>query len=431
MPDCLYDFQRSLVEWATRKGRAAVFADCGLGKTFVQLTWAENVARKTGGRVLILTPLAVSFQTVTEGAKIGVDVQHRRDQIHKGDRIVVTNYERLCHFNADDFDGVVCDESSILKNFDGSTRQAITDFMRKRPYRLLCTATAAPNDYIELGTSSEALGEMGFVDMLSHFFKKVENTTTRRDEHQGCNYRFRGHAERDFWRWVCSWARAMRKPSDLGFDDGPFNLPKLTVNSSIVKANTLAPGMLFEMPAQDLREQRDELKRTVHERCEKVAAIINAHDRPAVAWCHLNQEGHMLEKMIKGAVEIEGADSEEKKEDIFSRFAKGAIRVVVTKPKIAGFGLNWQHCSDVAYFPSHSYEQYYQAVRRSWRFGQKRTVHVSLISTEGQAEVLGNLQRKADAAGQMFDQLVAMMRNELRIERANPYTKKSEVPTWL
>jgi hypothetical protein len=343
----------------------------------------------------------------------------------------VTNYERLAHFNADDFSGVVCDESSILKNFDGSTRQAITDFMRKRPYRLLCTATAAPNDYIELGTSSEALGEMGFVDMLSHFFKKVENTTTRRDEHRGENYRFRGHAERDFWRWVCSWARAMRKPSDLGFDDGPFELPAMTVDSHVVKANTLAPGMLFEMPAQDLREQREELRRTVNERCEHAAHVINSHDRPAVAWCHLNQEGHLLEKLINGAVEIEGSDTEEKKEDVFSQFSKGAIRCVVTKPKIAGFGLNWQHCSDLTYFPSHSYEQYYQAMRRSWRFGQKRKVKVSLIYTEGQAEVLGNLQRKSEAAGQMFDQLVAMMRNELRIERANPYTKPQEVPSWL
>ena len=431
MPDALYPFQESLVQWAVRKGRSALYEDCGLGKTPQQLTWAENVARHTGGKVLILTPLAVSFQTVSEGEKFGVEVAHRRDGIERNDRIVVTNYERLHHFNRSDFAAVVCDESSILKNFDGATKAAITDFMRKTPYRLLCTATAAPNDYIELGTSSEALGEMGFADVLSKFFKKVERTYTRRDEHRGGVYRFRGHAERDFWRWVCSWARAVRKPSDLGYDDGAFRLPDLSVREHVVEAKTKAEGMLFDLPATNLHEQREELRRTINERCDMAASLVNAHTDPAISWCHLNDEGNTLASMIPDAVQVSGSDSDDKKEDIFRRFASGDIRVIVTKPSIAGFGLNWQHCAHQTFFPSHSYEQYYQAVRRSWRFGQKNEVTVDVVSTEGQRGVLENLKRKTDAAERMFEHLVALMRDELKITRQDNYTKKVEAPSWL
>jgi hypothetical protein len=431
MPDLLFPFQQSLVEWATQKGRSAIYADCGLGKTMMQLTWAENVARKTGKPVLILTPLAVAFQTVTEGNKIGLDVQHRREGRESGDSLVVTNYERLHHFDRSDYAGVVCDESSILKNFDGKTKAAVTEFMRKMPYRLLCTATAAPNDYIELGTSSEALGEMGFADVLSKFFKKVQKTYTRRDEHRGGVYRFRGHAERDFWRWVCSWARAMRRPSDLGFDDGGFALPDMITREHIVEATRKAEGMLFDLPATNLHEQREELRRTITERCEMSAELCNAHDKSAVAWCHLNDEGKTLEKMIDGAVNVQGSDKEERKEEVFKAFASGEVRVVVSKPTIAGFGLNWQHCNHMTFFPSHSYEQFYQGVRRCWRFGQKRDVTVDIISTEGQAGVLANLKRKTIAAERMFDHLVSLMRNELKIENVNEYTNNEEVPSWL
>lgn len=431
IPDKLFDFQRALLEWATRKGRAAIFADCGLGKTFMQLAWAENVARKTGGRVLILTPLAVSFQTVSEGEKIGVEVAHRREGMKDGDRIVVTNYERLHYFNPSDFVGVVCDESSILKNFDGTTKQEVTDFMRKTAYRLLCTATAAPNDYMELGTSSEALGEMGFTDMLSKFFKKVEKTMSRKDEHRFGVYRFRGHAERNFWRWVCSWARAMRKPSDLGFDDDGFSLPPLYTREHLVESRTASPDMLFSMVAMDLREQREELRRTVPERCEMAAQLVTSHNGPSISWCHLNEEGRMLRQMIPGAVEVSGSDTEERKEAVFEDFSKGNIQNIVTKPKIAGFGMNWQHCAHQTFFPSHSYEQYYQCVRRSWRYGQTRPVTVEIISTEGQEAVLSNLKRKAEAASKMFDMLVSLMRDELKIVRENTNTKKQEIPSWL
>lgn len=431
MPDSLFPYQVALVEWAIRKGRAAVFADCGLGKTFMQLTWAENVARHTNGRVLILTPLAVAFQTVLEGSKIGIEVTHRRDGIRASDRIVVTNYERLHHFTPEDFSGVVCDESSILKGFDGETRKAVTDFMRKRPYRLLCTATAAPNDYIELGTSSEALGYMGAQDMLNKFFKKSQQTTSAHQEHMAGVFQLRPHAERDFWRWVCSWARALRKPSDLGFDDGAFSLPPLVINSHEVDANKKLDGYLFAMPAVGLAEQRSDLRNTIEERCAKAAELVNAHSEPALVWCNLNEEGTKLTRLIKGAVEVSGKDSEAHKEEAFAGFIKGDIRVIVTKPVIGGFGLNFQHCAHQTYFPSHSYEQYYQSVRRCWRFGQKRPVVVDMITTTGQANVLANLKRKTEQADKMFDQLVGMMWNELNLKRSNKYTNQIDTPSWL
>lgn len=430
MPDLLFPFQRMLVEWATRKGRAAIFADCGLGKTFIQIVWAENVARHTGGRVLILTPLAVSPQTVAEGEKIGIEASHRRDGILPGDRLVVTNYERLHYFSADDFAGVVCDESSILKNFDGQTRKAITEFMRKRPYRLLCTATAAPNDYIEFGTSSEALGEMGYADMLSRFFKR-DAKFCRIANVGGQGWCMRGHAEKHFWRWVCSWARAMRRPSDVGFEDGEFQLPPLRVNNHVVRTAKPRDGYLFDLPAVGLQEQRSDLRRTIAERCEMAASLVNAHDRPAVVWCNLNDESRTLARLIPDATEVTGSDSDERKESVFTHFAVGGIRAIVTKPTIAGFGMNWQHCNHQTFFPSHSYEQYYQAVRRSWRFGQRSAVTIDMITTDGQADVLANLKRKSEAADRMFDHLVAMMWREMGIDRRNEYTQPAEIPGWL
>lgn len=424
MPDLLFPFQSDIVTWSTRKGRSAVFADCGLGKTFMQLAWAENVARRTGGRVLILTPLAVSFQTVREGAKLGIEVSHCRNGLDTGAaQIVVTNYERLHYFNPDDFQGVVCDESSILKNFDGETRKAVTEFMRRRPYRLLCTATAAPNDYIELGTSSEALGDLARTAMMARFFTHDGGDTQR--------WALKGHAERDFWRWVCSWARAIRRPSDMGYDDDGFALPPLEVRSHVVSAAAPLDGYLFDMPAVGLKEQRQDLRRTIGERCGMAADLVNAHDRPAVVWCNLNEEGNRLAKSIRGAVEVCGADPEEFKEEAFAGFCSGAFRVLVTKPTIAGFGLNLQHCAHETFFPSHSYEQYYQAVRRCWRFGQKNTVVVDMITTDGQADVLANLNRKTEQATAMFDSLVSFMWREMLVQKITGYAKKEEIPQWL
>jgi hypothetical protein len=430
MPDFLFDFQVDLVEWAIRKGRAAIFADCGLGKTPMQLVWAENVVRHTGGRVLILTPLAVTHQTIREAEKFGVEATRSREgQAAPG--ITVTNYERLHYFDPEDFAGVVCDESSILKSFDGATRQAITDFMRKRPYRLLCTATAAPNDYVELGTSSEALGYLGHMDMLNRFFKNDQNNSaTGRVYGKALKWRFKGHAEEPFWRWVCSWARAVRRPSDLGHDDGRFTLPPLVEREHLVEARTLPGGMLFALPAVGLQEQRAERRRTIHERCEKVAELVG-HGDPALVWCHLNDEADLLESLIPDAVQVAGADSDEAKEEKLLAFASGDTRVLVTKPKIGAWGLNFQHCAHVTCFPSHSFEQYYQGVRRCWRFGQKRPVTVDVVTTEGGLGVLKNLQRKAGQADLMFDNLVGFMNQQLTIERRDDFNEPLEAPAWL
>jgi hypothetical protein len=345
--------------------------------------------------------------------------------------IVITNYERLHYFNPGDFVGAVCDESAVLKNFDGVRKAAITEFMRRLPYRLLATATAAPNDYIELGTSSEALGELGFVDMLSRFFKKAEKTYTRRDEHRGEVWRFRGHSERHFWQWVCSWSRAVRRPSDMGCDDGPFILPELTMRSHLIKANRPREGFLFEVPAVGLREQREERRRTINERCEKVAELTSSTGEPCICWCHLNDEGNLIERLIPDAIQVAGSDSDDKKTDILESFADGKIKVLVTKPTIAGWGMNYQHCAHQTMFPSHSFEQFYQSIRRSWRFGQTREVVIDVVTTEGDADVMANMVRKQVAADKMFERLVALMFDSMEV-KTEPYGgAKGKVPAWM
>lgn len=432
MPDVLFPFQAAMVEWALRKGRAALFEDCGLGKGLQELVWAENIVRKTNGNVLIKAPLAVAGQLAREAEKFGIEAHHVRDgRVRRGINIV--NYERLHLFEPSDFAGTANDESSILKNFDGARRAQITEFDRKLPYRLLGTATAAPNDYIELGTSSEALGYLGHMDMLNRFFKNdLNNSSTGRGYMGSANrWRFKGHAELPFWRWVCSWARAMRRPSDLGFDDGAFELPPLDEVEHVVDAANLAEGMLFALPAAGLQEEREERRRTVRERCERAAALIVDTGEPAVAWCDLNDEGDLLEKLIPGAVQVSGRDSDDAKEEKLLAFSEGQFRVLVTKQKIAGFGMNWQHCAHMTDFPSHSYEGYYQKVRRSWRFGQRRKVRVDIVTTEGGRNALANMQRKAVQADAMFDALVAQMHAAEAIARAQTFTKTQELPAWL
>lgn len=436
MPDAAMDFQRALIEWICLKGRSALFADCGMGKTMMQLVWAENIVRKTNGRVLVLSPLAVGAQTIREAEKFGIEAHRSRNGELPG-KIIVTNYERLHHFNSGDFVGCVCDESSILKNCDGAYRQQITEFMRKLSYRLLCTATAAPNDYTELGTSSEALGEMGFMDMLGRFFKNDTNPTVetkRRYANQGDGmvpkFRFKHHAEQVFWKWVCSWARAVRKPSDLGFDDGSLKLPPLSEQTHIVTLDRPRDGMLFDLPAVGLWEQRDERRRSINSRCEMAARLaLDHHD--SVLWCHLNPEGDLLEKLLPECVQVCGSQSDDEKEEKLIAFLSGQAPQLVTKPMCAGFGLNMQHCSHMTFFPSHSYEQYYQSVRRCWRFGQKNEVTVDLVTTPGESNVLRNLQKKSDAANKMFASLVAHMNDALSISRDNQYTKQQEIPSWL
>lgn len=432
MPDFLFDFQQSLVEWALRKGKSALFEDCGLGKTLQQLVWAENVIRKTNKSVLIVAPLAVSLQTVREANKFGIDCKRSNDGTPQ-ENITVTNYERLHLFSPDDFAGMVCDESSILKSFDGATKEVVTEFMRKLPYRLLATATAAPNDYIELGTSSEALGELGYMDMLNRFFKNDQNNSASgRMYGEAIRWRFKGHAETPFWRWVTSWARAARYPSDLGFDDGPFILPELQEREHLVAIKEPAPGFLFTLPARSLPEQRAERRRTIKERCEKVAELVADTGEPSLSWCHLNDEGDLLEALIPDAIQISGKDPDEAKEEKFLAFISGEAKRLITKYKIGAWGLNLQHCAHVTTFPSHSYEQYYQGVRRCWRFGQAKPVTVDIVSTEGDRAVMENLQRKSKDADKMFAALVGFMNQATSINRNTlRFTQKESIPSWL
>ena len=299
------------------------------------------------------------------------------------------------------------------------------------PYRLLDTATAAPNDYLELGTSSEALGNLGHMDMLNRFFKNDQNNSaTGRRYGEVVKWRFKGHAELPFWRWVTSWARALRKPSDYGFDDGAFVLPDLIEDVHICESNSIAEGYLFALPAIGLKEQREEQRRTIKDRCEAAANLVTG-DNPAIVWCHLNDEGNLLERMIPDAIQISGKESDDAKEEKFLAFANGSARVCITKPKIGAWGLNFQHCAHIVYFPSHSFESYYQAVRRCWRFGQKKPVKVEVVTTEGGKAILENLRRKSDSADVMFANLVAEMNNAQKLVVTNDYTKTIRRPSWL
>lgn len=453
LPGFLFDFQQSLVDWALRKGRAAIFADCGLGKTPMQLVWAQQIVERTNRPVLILSPLAVAQQTVAEGQKFGIEViRSRQGEKPPGARILVTNYERLHHFDPEDFAGVVCDESSILKHFTGATQTAVTRFLLKMPYRLLCTATAAPNDYIELGTSAEALGEIAYSDMLSRFFRQSDNkphlmqqikdekTLKHAPEYyqklayrvaqQISQWRLKGHAVQPFWRWVSSWARACRRPSDLGFPDGEFLLPPLIEKEHTVESVAPPEGMLFTLQAFGLKEEREERRRTLKDRCRYVASLVD-HGRPAVVWCHMNDEGLLLDTMIPDAVEIAGRHSDEEKEERYEGFRNGQVRVLVIKPKIGAWGLNWQHCADVVTFASHSYEQYYQAIRRCWRFGQQSAVTVHIVGTPGEERIKANMERKSKAADAMFTALVQEMQHAERIERTSKETTPITTPQWL
>lgn len=393
MPDRMFDFQKHIVTWALQKGRAGIFADTGLGKTLMQLVIAQNVVLKTNGRVLILTPLAVAFQFLDEAKQIDIDIEHSKDGKFKS-KIVVCNYERLHFFKSTDFEAVILDESSILKNFDGAFKTQITEFMKKIKYRFLSTATPAPNDFIELGTSSEALGYLGYMDMLSKYFTNKENTLRPMDI--GNKWSLKPHATDAFFRWVNDWSMSIKKPSDIGFSDDRYVLPDLIKNIHKVKnENNLIINdqiMMFADNAKSMTEVREEQKGTIQKRCEK--AVELASGKCSVYWTNFNKESELLNELDLDAVEIQGAMSIDKKEDILMSFAKGDIKRIITKPKMTSFGLNWQHCSHTVYFPTWSYEQYYQAIRRFYRFGQKKNVTVDLVLSDGQERVLETLELK-------------------------------------
>lgn len=408
MPDIAFDFQQHIITKAVRKGRIGIFADTGLGKTLIQVSIAENVVRHTNKRVLILTPLAVAFQFIDEANKLGIDdIGHSKDGTLKN-KIVVCNYERLHLLNPDDFVCVMLDESSILKNFAGKIRDQIVAFIKKVPYRFLSTATPSPNDFIELGNSSEALGYMGYMDMLTKFFKSNQNSVDSNNRNIGEKFYLKPHAERDFFAWVNQWSVMVKKPSDLGFSDEGYDLPALHVKKHIVHNEKTwcidDQAALFAMPAKSMTEVREEQKLTVAERCAKAVAL--AAGKTSVYWCNLNEESALLAELDKDAVEIIGGMSIDQKEEILVSFAKGEIQRLVTKAKMTSMGLNWQHCNHTVFFPTWSYEQYYQAIRRFWRFGQKREVTCDMVISEGQERVMEALEQKTEKAIELYSNLV-------------------------
>jgi superfamily II DNA or RNA helicase len=396
----LFDFQRDIVKWALKRGRAAIFADCGMGKTAMQLEWARHIP----GNVLIVAPLAVSAQTIREAEKF-----HEEDITYSpdgsiGSRIVITNYERIERFDSSMFSGIVLDESSILKSYTGKYRTDLIERFGSVQYRLACTATPAPNDFMELGNHAEFLGAMTRTEMLSMFFVHDGGETQ--------SWRLKGHAESEFWRWVCSWAVMIRKPSDLGYEDGKFTLPPLRMEQVTIHSDAPTDGMLFAIEAQTLQERQSARRSTIQSRAKACADIVNSIQDQCLVWCDLNDESAELTKLINGAVEVKGSDTEKHKEDSLLGFSRGEIRCLVTKGKIAGFGMNFQSCHNVFFVGlSDSYELFYQAIRRCWRFGQEHEVKCYMITSDIEGAVVKNIERKERDAMRMAEMMVENMKD--------------------
>lgn len=430
--ESLYPHQRDLTRWALQRGRAAIFADTGLGKTAMQLEWARHVP---ADKVLILAPLAVAAQTVAEGVRMGIEVRECRDGSDVQDGITITNYERLHRFDPHAFGGVVLDESSIIKHHDAKTLRVLLDSFRQTPWKLCATATPAPNDYTELGTHAEFLGICTRAEMLSEFFTHDGGETQ--------TWRLKKHARPEYWRWVASWAALVQKPSDLGYPNDGYDLPPFTIHQHTIPANQddiYASGQLFAFEAQTLMDRRRARKGSVTARVQAVADLVNVDDQPWIVWCDLNAESEALVAAIPGAVEVRGSQTIDEKETRLRAFAAGATRVMVTKPSIAGFGLNWQHCARVAFVGvTDSWEAYYQAVRRCWRFGQERPVEVHIFSSEMEGAVVSNLRRKELDAAAMSVELASATADQVRLNvtgsarSTNAYapTHEMEIPSWL
>lgn len=430
--DSLFDHQRDLVIWALSKGKAALFADTGLGKTLMQMEWARVVSEQKG-RVLVLAPLAVAQQTVREADRFGIASAYRRED--RGDAITVTNYEMLDRFDPGDFAGIVLDESSILKSYNGRTRNAIISSFQRTPFRLACTATPAPNDHVELGNHSEFLGVKSRVEMLAEYFVHDGGSTQ--------NWRLKGHARAVFWRWVSSWAALVRKPSDLGYSDDGFVLPELIEDKIDIEVDhaTMATDELFVAEVRSLSDMRTTRRETMAQRVEAIAKhIADEPNEQAIVWCDLNAESAALTKAIADAVEVKGSDSPDQKSDAMLGFSDGSIRVLVTKTSICGFGMNWQGCARMYFMgPSHSFEQTYQAVRRCWRFGQKRPVIVRTCVAPNEYTIVANLERKKSDAKMMGERMASYVGAETyhatsgALREWNEYDASAnmEVPSWL
>ena len=401
--ECAFEWQKLLTQWALRKGKCALFEDCGLGKSLQQLDWSYQIHKHTASNILILAPLAVSRQTATEGEKFGIPANLCESQRDIRPGINITNYEKLHHFDTNSFVGIVLDESSILKHQTSETRRQVTELFRDTPYKLCCTATPAPNDYMELGNHAEFLGVMTRSEMLSTYFVHDGSDTQK--------WRLKGHAQDKFWEWVASWAVVLQTPRDLGFEQEGFDLPPMDIKEHIVKSNILeaANGQMLLLPdtIQTLNDRRAARRNSLAERVQCAADIANAASDQYLVWCDLNDEGAALEKAINGAVEVAGRHSDQHKADAMMGFTRGEVRVLVSKPGIAGWGMNWQNCNNVIFVGlSDSFEAYYQAVRRCWRYGQNKAVNVHIITSEGEGSVLDNIKRKQKAAGQMVEEMV-------------------------
>lgn len=440
LPKALKPFQRDIVTWACRRGRAAIFAATGLGKTLQELAWAQQVVRRTGGNVLIFTPLAVAEQTVQEAIKFGIkDVSYAPDHGSVNGAIVITNYERRDRFDLSEFAGIVCDESGILKSHEGKTRQELTEAVHDIPYILCGSATPAPNDYTELGQHSEFLGVMSAKEMLAMFF--VHEGSVRADEGKA-DWRLKGHAQDDFWRWVASWAVMIRHPREIGYEEPGYDLPPLNMHQVTVKLeHDYANGFLFATEAATLKERIGARRDTIAERVKAAAGIVASKpDEPWLLWCNLNAEADALTAAIPGAVNVQGSDTQDFKVRNLLGFCKRRPRVLISKPSIAGRGLNWQHCSNMVFVGlTDSFEAVFQAVRRCWRFGQTREVNVYMVASEIEGAVVKNLQAKERKYEVMAEAMAAHMKDLVKAQvrggrvstsMYNP-KHKMELPPWL
>ena len=423
----LFDYQHDIVKWALKKGKSAVFAGTGLGKTRIQLAWANLV----GGRVLIFAPLAVACQTVQEGKEIGIEVNLCKENADVKDGINITNYDRMERYDLSQFDGIVLDESSILKSQTGKTRNWLIENCSGIPYKLCCTATPAPNDYMELGNHSEFLGCMTEMEMLAMFFIHDGGDTAK--------WRLKKHAVKVFWEWVASWAVMMVNPADLGYDGSQLILPKLNITQQEVKTE-VTTGSLFAVEAKTLQERQQARRDSLKERVVACAEIVNNSDEQFLVWCNLNVESELIAKSIPDSVEVCGSDTPEHKTESMIGFSEKRIRVLVSKPSICGFGMNWQQCHNMIFVGlSDSFEQYYQAVRRCWRFGQKNEVNVYVITADTEGAVVANIQRKERDFEDMLHGMIAATQNitAQNIKRTGRNQKtynpivKMELPDWL
>ncbi len=428
----LFAYQKDLVLWGLRRGKSAFFTGTGTGKTFMQVEWAKHVHARLNMPVLILSPLAVSVQTVNEARKLGIDVNLCREQAEVVNGINITNYEKLEHFVPVSFGGVVLDESSILKSFASATRNTIINGFRETPFRLACTATPAPNDFMELGNHSEFLDAMTRTEMLSMFFYHDGSDTAK--------WRLKGHAEDKFWEFVASWAAILTMPSDLGYDNDGFELPPLNYNEIVVKSNSIPEGWLFAFEAQNLQERRENRRSTTKERVAVCADIVNNSNDIHLVWCDFNIESEMLKKSIKDCVEVKGSDSPEYKEKAMLDFAAGKIKCLISKPSICGFGLNFQVCHNMSFVGlSDSFEAYYQAVRRCYRFGQTKPVNVNIITSDLEGAVVENIKRKEKDSLRMHAAMVEHTKSFVKenIDNIKTYdrdynpTQKIIIPSWI